>query len=299
MKRIQKIIGIIAGIFAALGIVLIIVGAILGGAKSVGTGVMEKISAGTDTVFSKSELSEMTSIEERNMFDMSEVNNIVFEAGYGEFEITAWDNSYYEVKVEDTLSKNKIKYTLKDGTLTIRIKGKRFSIFGNDIKAILYVPKTAEISDLKIKLSAGQLNCHDINAIQNLDVNIGVGEGTFSNIFAEYTEMSVGAGEGIVENARFGNTVLKVGVGEMDVQGVIDGNINIDCGVGEMDLNLIAEYTDYNYKVNVGLGEVSIGEEKYSGTKGNTEINNDRQKAIHIKCGVGDVSVEFDTMNIY
>lgn len=300
MKKTKRVIGMLAGTFAIIGIVLIVVGALMGGIKVVSSDVMSgRLTIGSDAVvgvdvFTDEDYDNMTSIEERSTFDSAEVKEVEFEAEYGEFQIVSWEHSYYEIKGESSGAANRIKYALEDGALKLRMKGKRVSVFGDNVKATLYVPEDAVIDKFRIEVGAGELLCKDISGIQRLKVNIGAGEGKFSNITADYVDMSVGAGDGNVENAQFGNSNFNVGVGDLDVHGMITGNVVIDCGIGNMDVELANSYDDFNYKVSVGLGEVSLNEEKYSGFIDNREIDNEEDKKITIRCGIGDVSVDFN-----
>lgn len=305
MKKTQKIVGMIAGGFAIAGILMIIAGALMGGIQVVSSDVRAgRLSISPNTgiyidIFTDSDFDKMTSIEEKSVFDSSEVTNVIFEAEHGEFQIETWENAYYEIKSINQKDNQRIRYSLEDGTLSICIKGKKFVVFEDDVKAILYVPRDTTVDKFKMSIGAGELNCYNITNIEQLFINIGAGEGTFNGIAAEYVEMNVGAGDGNVENAIFGSTNFNVGVGDLDVYASITGDVNIDCGVGDMDVELAGEYSDYNYKITVGLGEVSIGEQKYSGAVETTEIDNKQDKDVDVRCGVGDVSVEFNKKNIY
>lgn len=300
MKKFQKIMGMLAGTFAGLGIALIIVGIIMGGIKVVSSDVMNGnlsfepgIMVGVN-IIDDTEFNKMTSIEEKNTFDADSVNNINFEAEYGEFQILSWENSYYEIQCQNKQDNERIRYSLENGTLKIRIKGKKVVVFGDNVKAVLYVPKDDLIEDLAINMGAGELSCKDISKIQKLKVDIGAGEGKFSDISAEYVDMNVGAGEGDVDNAEFGECNFNVGVGELDVHGTISGSILVDCGIGDMDIKLTNSYEDFNYEVSVGLGEVYLGSDKYSGSVDNKVIDNETDRKITVRCGIGDVSIKYD-----
>ena len=77
------------------------------------------------------------------------------------------------------------------------------------------------------------------------------------------------------------------------MEGSLNGNVDIDCGMGNVELNLSNLYSDFNYTVKVGAGEVELGEEEYSGIAHNVSLNNNSDRIMNIKCGMGDVSVAF------
>lgn len=89
---------------------------------------------------------------------------------------------------------------------------------------------------------------------------------------------------------------FKVGMGDVDIEGNITGKLDADCGLGNMELELTNSYNDFNYAINVGAGNVEIEDKEYSGIGNNMDINNNADKTMNIKCGLGNVSVEFMEM---
>lgn len=301
MNKTLKIMGITAGGMAVLGIVFIIIGAITGGVQIIASDVSKGILSISPNIsfdfdmFPDEEFSNMTSIVEKDTFSVEEVNSIIFEAEYGEYKIVGWDENYYHITSESESDINKIKYSINDGTLRLRIKGKKI-VMGDNIKATLYVPNTEIIECAEINMGAGELICENISGIKEWEVNVGAGQGDFNNITAEKFDINVGAGDGNITNGKFDSAELKVGAGDLDVEGTVNGDIDVKCGVGNMDIALSNSYTDYNYKVSVGLGEVTVGGEKYSGVGSDVSVDNDSDNDIEVDCGIGDVTIELSNV---
>lgn len=299
MKEFRKIIGIFSGIFAAIGIVLIIAGISMGGiyviAEDVASGVL---SIGPeDFIFGDFEgidTDKMASVSESgSRFEGIEVDSLEFYGKYGEFEIMSWNETYYEIIPAN--NSDEVRYNFENGILQVATAGKDFNFWGNndEVKVKIMVPADDSLEDLLINVGAGEITCANIKGIAKLDVNIGAGEGKFNGIEAMEVNFTVGAGDGDVENSSFTNCVFEVGVGDIDVSGSVNGNVKIDCGIGGVSLDISQTKNEFNYKIDVGLGDVKIGKEKYSGIVDNTNIDNDSDKLIDIECGMGDVKLEF------
>ena len=293
MKRFRRTFLIISGILTVLGIILIIVGLLNGGIKSVTNDLLNNrlsISLG-DVFYTDEEFDNMNSItDETNRFSKEDVKSFVLKGNAGEYEVTVWDESDYSV--QGIKGNEHIRYSLEKGVLTVASHEQNLIRWGNSVKAKIFIPKDAFPEKIALNIGAGELICNSIKT-NNLDVNIGTGEGIFNNVEAINAQFNVGAGDGEINNASFTECELRVGIGDIDLSGNIWGNTNINCGVGNMDLELINRYSDFNYAIKVGAGDVRVGREKYSGVSNVVNLDNGSDKLMNIKCGLGDVSVEF------
>lgn len=295
MRKLKKTFLIISGIFSIFGIIFIIAGISMGGANAVAGDVLDgRLSFSFDRdFFSNEEMENMNRISNsENLFSKEEVNSISIDGKYGEYEINAWDKDEYSVQgIKGT---DKVKYSIDNGNLKISVEGK-YVITGNDVEVEIYIPDDIVLDSMELNMGAGTMECNDIR-IQHLDVNIGAGEGIFNNVEATSTKFKVGAGEGETRNAKFTDCDLKVGMGNIDIEGSVAGNLNVDCGLGNTELELANSYSDFNYTVKVGAGNVEIGKEQYSGMGNNINLDNDADSMMNIKCGMGNVSVDFMEM---
>lgn len=294
MKRFTKLFLIISGILAALGIILIITGVSMGGSYVVADDVLGgRLFFGFDNDYfvEDSDIENMNDLgDEENTFSKEEINSIVLNGKYGEYEIDVWDSDTYAI--QGIKGSDRIKYAIEEGVLKISMTGKYLWYRGANIKVKIYVPKDVTLNSAELNVSAGTLVCSHIKT-QVLEANIGAGEGSFHNIEAVDSRFNVGAGDGEIKNSVLTNCNLKVGLGDFDIEGNINGDVDIDCGMGNVEMELSNLYNDFNYKVQVGAGDVEIGDREYSGVSNSVSLNNDSDKTMNIKCGMGDVSVEF------
>ncbi len=293
MRKFRKIFLIISAILAAVGIIFIIAGVSMGGTYTVADDILGgKLSFGIDSGYfvEDSDTENMNDLGEENTFSKEEVKSIVLDGKYGEYEVNVWDSDNYAIQgVKGT---DQIKYSLENGVMKVSATSKKLWYRGANVKAVIYVPKDVILESAKLNVSAGTLICSDIKT-QTLEVNIGAGEGQLYNIEATDAKLNVGAGDGEIKDSRLVNCDLKVGLGDFDVEGTIGGNVDIDCGMGNVEMNLTNLYSDFNYTAEVGAGDVEIGDRNYSGISHNINLNNASDKTMNIKCGMGDVSVDF------
>lgn len=294
MKKFRRVFLIISGILAILGIILIIAGVSMGGTKAIASDLLNNhLSINFSDVFSMdSEKYDSMGklIGEENIFEAKDIKSIELIGNAGEFEITLWDRDAYNVQVIKGL--DRIRFSLENGVLSIASEEKNLIAWGETVKAKIYIPRDAILENATLSIGAGELLCNNINAT-TLDVNVGAGECVFTNVQATNAKINVGAGDGEINNATFNECELKVGIGDLDLNGNISGNVYVDCGVGNIELDLTNVYEDFDYAVNVGAGDVELGNEKYAGVSNSVNLTNDSDKLMNIKCGMGDVSVDF------
>ena len=193
MKKFSKIFLTISGIFAILGIVLIIAGVSTGGAKIVASDLLNNrlaIRLG-DAFYTVDERFEsMNNVGEENKFSVDEVNSLVLKGNAGEYEISVWDEKEYCVKV---LGGSKYtRYLVENGVLTIATDEQSLIGWANTVKLKIYVPREVILENATLNVGAGTLQCNNINA-NNLEVNIGAGEGDFNNVVSANAKFNVNA----------------------------------------------------------------------------------------------------------
>lgn len=106
----------------------------------------------------------------------------------------------------------------------------------------------------------------------------------------ESVEISVGVGEFMMDGMLVcDELVLSCGVGSCQLGADIRDEGEIDCGVGDVILTLAGCEQDYNFDLDVGIGDIVIG----GNATRSREIDNDADCDIEIECGVGSVEVIF------
>lgn len=169
--------------------------------------------------------------------------------------------------------------------------------------------------------------------IENLDLNMGVGELTVCyGSGKDFVLRSVGTGKFFCEQngttlkvnskkaqyffginiSSFGSSkdvaiVLEVpkgtdirklkaqvGVGTLTVNDLQVEELDGECGIGSMYLNLVGSEKDYDYSLECGMGNISLGDRDFSGLGGGQEISNGSDKKFTLECGMGEIEVDFE-----
>ena len=126
------------------------------------------------------------------------------------------------------------KFFCEQNGTTLKVNSKKaqyffginISSFGSskDVAIVLEVPKGTDIRKLKAQVGVGTLTVNDLQ-VEELDGECGVGEFDFSG-----------------EIKKFGN---------------------LKCGIGSMYLNLVGSEKDYDYSLECGIGNISLGDHDF------------------------------------
>ena len=157
------------------------------------------------------------------------------------------------------------KFFCEQNGTTLKVNSKKaqyffginISSFGSskDVAIVLEVPKGTDIRKLKAQVGGGTLTVNDLQ-VEELDGECGVGEFDFSG-----------------EIRKFGN---------------------LKCGIGSMYLNLVGSEKDYDYSLECGMGNISLGDRDFSGLGSGQEISNGSDKKFTLECGMGEIEVDFE-----
>lgn len=277
MKKFIKTLGFICAILTALGMVFVTIGIINGGRESVKSDLrVDKLAIyfNVDKWFDSDEDENMISISKDSVVriekEKNEVSSLKVKAKYGEVKINQWNET--DFGIENKTKKLDVKYEVVDGVLNISVSGK-VGIFNNYSGVInLYIPQ---------------------NKLNSVDISVGAGELDCSGIVADSLKIDVGAGEGKIKNSEFDKCDIDVGLGELDIEDTTVNEMNVDCGMGEVDCSLNNSYTDFDYALKVGAGEIKLGSEKYEGISNSVKLSNNAGRTMDIDCGMGEVAIEF------
>jgi hypothetical protein len=214
--------------------------------------------------------------------EYTDVRAINIEYGAGELTIRSGDRFHIEAK---DVYKDYFKSEVKDGIWSISDTAGRSGWFPGNFRmnfgfwqtnhpsVTVYIPEGFTLDETTITLGAGKIDAGELRS------------DTFT--------LKVGAGEVKIDHLIAKNMKLECGVGSIRISGDISEDSKIECGVGSIQLLLSGLFTDYNYKVKVGLGSAAIGSNTYSGAS-NTTINNPGATAtFDIETGLGEVAIRF------
>lgn len=179
-------------------------------------------------------------------------------------------------------------------------------------KIYLYLPKDAALDEINIDFGAGILESDSLRA-REIEINAGAGDCRFEGLEAlESIDLDMGAGKVTVDKLTAPEADLNIGVGELRVSGMeiskeaqvcvsmgdatvngrFTGEMDVECSMGNLDLTLEGIETDYNYELDCGMGNVTIGAKDYSGWADN-EIDYGSRNTLDISCSMGNVDVLF------
>lgn len=131
-------------------------------------------------------------------------------------------------------------------------------------------------------------------AWKEIDMELGACKATIDSLTAGDISIELGAGE--VEIGNLEATLeaeLMVGAGEISVGRFQGNHLDLECGMGSMQVNCEGNQEDYNYSLECGIGKIRIGENTYTGLAHEQNWNNQSCKSMEIKCGVGEISLDF------
>lgn len=249
---------------------------------------------------------------ERITYPKDEVGNLKLSMEACYLDIYAVDGE----DVELIISKNngEVKYGLDGDTLRVVDKRKNTKFLNFDMKKVprvkLYLPKDIHFEKVdlemgvsyfssipleaeKIILNAGAGECTiEGFTAQKAEVIVGAGSVNIEDLKAEDLTLDVGAGELIVENFQVEDSMdIAMGMGDAELQGLLNGDMTLDCGMGSAVINLDGSYTDYNYTISCGMGEVSVGDSAIQ--SGDRHIDNNADYKMDIDCGMGNAEISF------
>ena len=203
---------------------------------------------------------------------------------------------------------------VENGKLVITTKIEKntfnFDIFSDDQNPYIKItiPENAELSNGKINTDAGSvilsnLDMKDLSlgadygeveikdsSFNNLDIETNAGSVTFDNVKAEKAVINTDYGDVNITGTEVGDIKLDMDAGDLDVDSTKLDNIEIDGDYGDVELKLIGEKADYEFRVSVDAGKISVDGEK-EGTKYNS--NEGKDKKIKIDVDAGDVDIDF------
>lgn len=278
MKRGWKIFWITCAVTAAVGFVCCMVGVAMGAtARAVkghfpyGIGFIERENVDIGHYYSYGETVQDVDTEET----FTNVHEI-------DMDVTALCIQVLESDLED----NQVKIETKNIDRRLKLN---YYMDGGELK----IESVKKLSKL-VNMSRGTLWIYvPKGSLGEVSLEAGAGELYIQNITAGSLSVDIGAGEAVIDNFKAREVDFKCGAGAITATGTFDGEADIECGVGEIDLTVPGTETDYNYNIECGIGDVGIGGAYYSGLGMKKEIYNAAHKEMHVKCGIGAVTVGF------
>lgn len=284
----KKVLGIIFGIILVALAIAVIVAVNLGLFDTMGKVVKQMLGNGDNVTMDTSEMDSMDG--DSQSFAAGDVQQLKLNCQYGTFNVEKGDGEDIQIVVKN--NSDNVKYSLKEGVLTIATDSKISIGDADEVEMTLYVPNIVLFTTADIDIGAGVLNFSDI-MLSKMNINVGAGQINMNNVSASDVIYELGAGEANNSNTDFSSLDLNVGAGAFNYDGYIAHDMNLNCSVGKIQMNLEGAYEDYNTDVTCNVGSVTVGPNIYSGKIDNKTVDNDSLYDIYIKCDVGSVEVNF------
>ncbi len=228
-----------------------------------------------------------------------ELNGLAVEAGACEIEIRTGESGQATVEYENVKSAAysvlyengvlKVKYVPKSSW---NIRFFDFDSHGRE-RLILTIPKDALFDKVSMKFGAAEITAEQICA-KELELEVGAGEMYAGYLYAEESaRLMVGAGALYADRVCLTDANLNCGVGELELSGEIYGNSVAECGVGEIDIMLTTGENMYHGRLDCGLGTITFGQNSVEGSGKKEYGTSSAENRMDIKCGVGEVDVQF------
>lgn len=173
----------------------------------------------------------------------------------------------------------------------IIIKERNSNWFNNTKKEelIVYVPENIQFDKVNINTGVGKVNIEILNT-KVLKMDLGAGETSIQNInITESAKIDTGAGKVNIKEAKINDLRCDLGIGATEISAKLLGNTRIGTGVGSLKLDVLGKKEEYETKINKGLGNVTIDEEKIS----DNEVVGNGENKIDIDGGVGEIKINF------
>lgn len=308
MQDITKKIAIIATAMIGLGIILAIIGGMTGGMDPIHFGKDGfTIGYGERTILKDLKTEKKRVNEFTNLEGNVELSDIEFVQG----DEYAVEYTYNEHTIKPTISSNGTNLIINQKEHFYKkhhfLQGFHFLKNTDHSTIKIYYPKDASFHDINIQNSAGNVQINDAIA-KKIELELDLGEATLSNVKADHLSISISAGNcnlsdvttlkgdlsldlGDLETKNFNSKDLEVEVdaGNANLQGTFTGKNIIDADLGEVVLTTTLPEKDYNYNVEVDLGDVEINGSKTSSLVKSSDAANH----IKIESSLGDVKLNF------
>lgn len=284
---------IAVGVTVALGVVLIVIGAMGHGFdKVMDVSLPENMPLGFVTYESHLVVKDGTVVDAGSTFncDADLVQNVNIELGACNIEIAESSNDKFEV-----INNSKIKLDVgcDEGTLLITSKDKHVKLNSDQGKIVIGIPANHEFENITYCIGAAKFEQNVPVNCKTADLQIGAGDLTLCALRANTLNAEIGAGNVSINGGDIQNANIDIGMGNFEYKGAINGDMDLDCGMGNADFELTGKEADHNVEYDMAAGNIIYGSHELSVAAGSNKIDNGADSMFDIDCSMGTINVVF------
>lgn len=275
MKVWKKVLLIISGVAAVIGVCCIAVGLVLGVSwkdfkEIISYRSFHQIGEQIEEFWDHhgEDRWEITGSKEKEHF--SGVRNLEIEADYSSIVLEQYDGS--DVQVEAS-SVSASRYNAKREGSTLYVRDKTH---GNNYRSQIkiLIPEDIQLHRISLDAGAGDI---EIDVMKADEFSCKIGGGRFyvsEKLTAEKMECNVEAGQ-------------------MDFALISGSEINLECGAGQITAELEGSEKDYRLEGECGLGRIAFGSDSYGSISENI-TRGSGSREVNLECGVGQIEIRFE-----
>ena len=219
----------------------------------------------------------------------TEIREIDVEVGGCSFEITESPDENFHVEAAGT---KRFQGYVNNQKLVI--KGTVNTVLGNGFSGMikLQVPADFTFDKVDMEIGAGLMDLGELSA-EKLDLEVGAGQIIADKLTLDSLNLSVGMGEIRIDDMLVGKLDAEVGMGNLHAEGAVIEKLIAECAMGNIEMEIQGAQTDYDYSIECGMGNVTIGDNSYSGLANEKTIENGADRKMEVECAVGNVDIRF------
>lgn len=221
----------------------------------------------------------------------TDIRNLEIEVGGCQLETrSSGDDSIY-LEVENA---HKFQGYVSEGTLYIRATAGS-ALNWTDIgkrKIMLYLPDGFYFDEANIEVGAGELRLDDLYT-DKAKLEVGAGLIILESAQVQDLEVSVGAGGVQLNDMLITELNAEIGMGEFLAEGILNGDADVSCSMGNIEMTLEGSEEEFNYRLEGSMGNISVGQDSFSGFSSERNIDNHADKEMEIECSMGNITIDF------
>ena len=240
-------------------------------------------------------------IEELNL---EEIKNMDINVDYSNVQIIEGDTYGIEISTEEG---DKIDWSLENGTLKISQKqDKKASLFNFNIPfwgslnlenfyVKVYIPNTAEVENISIKVSCGTLIIDNVDA-KTFNIDNDYGDITFNNIITETVNIELDCGSLKATNVEATSMKIKNSYGDIDIKDIkaTEFDSKLSCGSIDIKTSEIETANIYNDYGDIEIESLKASKCTIESSCGDIDLSGDITNYLEIKSDLGSVEVKLD-----